>query len=342
MLIENEMKKMIKRRLIIYILNILPLSSLSIQANPFEFLTESPNVIREEGGDLTAVTGYYGSLTVEEGKFSAESNRKPWSSWWYPVYLMELFQEPHEISTLERYDRYVRRSRRKIATAAAFERQNAFDSRAANWAGLCDGWALASLYLPEPVKAVTLNRITFRIRDLKALSIKTFEQVKDLPTYGQRNNGRWDSIYQDVYPDQFHKFIQAELFLQKNSFIMDHDAGVEVWNTPVWKAITKLTSDPNNNGIMRVKTWLYTASPHVEDLNFLGTKEVVRIYTYNLYGEREPDGHFYVKSGEWTDDSRWDHPDFLIALPNFIERNTENSQLDIEIIDEILAPAYQH
>jgi hypothetical protein len=284
------------------------------------------------------VVADYGPLEVEAGDFTTVAQgAKPWSSWWYPLWQDTLFHsDPGDLSPLEKYDQYVRRSGYYDPGAALFEQQNLYQPRGEGWMGHCDAWALASIMQPEPKTPMIYYGIRFNVKDLKALIIKTYDGVQDLKHYGQRNNGQWDSVYEDIYPEQFHRFLQAEIFEKKKQFIMDHDAGIEVWNVPVYRAQTRVTADASDDHVMHVKTWLWTASPHVDDYNFVGTKEVILDYTYDLYGVKQPDGKFKVEFGLWTDRSRWDHPDYVIPKPDQIERKSRNQKIDPAIVDRIV------
>jgi hypothetical protein len=188
---------------------------------------------------------------------------------------------------------------------------------------------------PEPKKHVTVAGVSFRVGDLKALLLKTYEAVDSLRIYGQRFEGKWDSVYEDIFPDQFHRFMQAELFQKKLPFIMDYDAGIEVWNTPVWKAQTDITADASDPTIMHVKAMLVTAIPHVKDINYIGSEQIIREYTYDLYGAKQADGSFLVKTGIWTDRSRWDHPDYVAPRPESVARKSFNTVIDINVVNKI-------
>lgn len=298
-------------------------------------LAVNPGLDRPTGGVFTAVTERYGSLVVKAGRYSAESSIKPWSSWWFPLSEDYLFQtRDGQSSPLERYDAFVKKATGRNPDAALYERTNIFQPHAVAWAGLCDAWATASIMEQEPQRPRRVRGIDFRVGDLKALLLKTYEGAEGLQKYGQRFDGKWDSVYEDIYPDQFHRFLQAELYEKKLPFLMDHDAGIEVWNVPVWKAQTMLTEESDH--IMHVKTWLFTASPHVKTPEYVGTEQLIREYTYDLYGDKQPDGRFTVKYGIWTGRSRWDHPDFVVPRPNQVQRRSLNQRIDPRYVDDIL------
>src|SRR5438105_3946571 len=81
----------------------------------------------------TDVTDAYGSLSVREGEFEAESAHKPWSSWWYPIKDKYLFQKNHGLSPLEKYDTYLARAHGVSGAATQYERDNVYDPNANGW-----------------------------------------------------------------------------------------------------------------------------------------------------------------------------------------------------------------
>jgi hypothetical protein len=209
--------------------------------------------------------------------------------------------------------------------------------------------------MPEPKRPVTIqmgkDRITFSVADLKALLLKTYEAVDDadLKYYGQKFTGGPDGwIYPDIFPNEFHRFLEVFLFDRKQSFVMDHDPGPEVWNVPVYKTNFKMEAVPGNPNAVAVTTWVYYAKvvlPNEKD--FVGTKETVRTYHYNLYGFRNENGDLAVTSGEWTVgsdkiDSIKDHPDFITTIRNplTIKRKSYNPEIEVNLVDEILLKSY--
>jgi Transglutaminase elicitor len=290
----------------------------------------------EEGNETTEETtdptpsNYY----VTPGERSAQAARKPWSSWWYPHWQDTLFEGKNgDQATLEKYDAFAARINRRTS-AAAYERANLYDPRAVSWSGLCDAWAIASVLEVEPTYAIRHGETVFRVGDLKALILKTYEKIPPLTNIGNRFNGEWNDVYADVSPDKLHHVIETELIGKRRAFIIDEDAGPEVWNEPVWKVTTRIERVSGEPNIARVQTWLFLASPHVDDRNFVGTLEDSREYTYDLKGEWEGD-RFRVQSGQWTNRSQWDHPDYAIVLPEKIERGSFNSHIDPAVVDLI-------
>jgi hypothetical protein len=311
---------------------------------------------------LTAVTREFGPSKIRMSRLPhrskvAVANQKPWSSWWYPKKDESLFEGSN--SPLAKYDlfrklRYHYKGKPTPRSAAEFEKQK-YSSQALAWEGLCDAWSLASILKPEPKRPVTMRigreSITFTVADLKALLLKTYEAVDDeeLKYYGQKFTGDargW--IFPDIYPNEFHRFLEVYLFKKKQAFVMDHDPGPEVWNVPVYKANYHMQAIPGDPNAVFVTAWVYSAKfvqPHEKD--FVGTRETVRTYHYVLRGSRNPSGKLVVTSGEWVKgpdhiDSTKDHPDFITTVPNplTLTRKSSNPEIEIDLVDEILLNSY--
>jgi len=296
---------------------------------------------RPSGIPFTAAVMKYGKAVVKEGQFHVSADKMPWSSYWYPTHDRQIFEDSDEgaESTLRRYDRYAERIKPNSQSSRDFEEENGYDPQSGGWAGLCHAWALASIMEDEPTKAVYKNGIKFRVQDLKALLIKTYENSFPKVFYGQRNNADWQSIYEDIYPEQFHTILMAELFEKKQAFIMDYEAGFQIWNVPVYRAKVKIEKDPDNPSVVHVSTTLTTASPRVES-TFVGTSPLPFTYKYDLYGNWEAPDRFVVDYGIWVKrgytDSRRSHPDFIVVKPDKVDRKSANEFIDVEIVDKIL------
>ncbi|MCM2276647.1 MAG: hypothetical protein NDJ89_01055 [Oligoflexia bacterium] len=300
-------------------------------------------------GAFVRATDVYGRLLVRPGEESAESAHRPWSAWWYPAKETFLFEGSEgALSPLEKYDEYVRRTRGSESEAARFERERLYDPNASAWEGLCNAWAEAAVMELEPAREATLEGIRFGIGDLKALLVKTYESVNGLRQYGQRFNGDRAGVYDDIFPEQFHRVLQAELFEKGHPIIMDRDPGVAVWNTPIWMAQTRIERDPASATLLHVTTWVTWAAPRRErgEHSDVGTLSLSREYTYDLYGFERPDGAFEISHGEWTGISLDDHPDFLTVLPlgapeqleeSRRTRASRNAGIAAEVVDEILS-----
>jgi hypothetical protein len=291
----------------------------------------------------TSVTNKLGPLVIEKSIIgqmqTVELKKVPWSSWWWPTYeqkMFNLWRFGTNISPLGKYDSYVDATRGRSAGAANYEKDELYDPRAVGWQGLCDAWSIASILHPEPKKPKTVAGIDFAVRDLKALLLKTYEVYDNIDMYGVRNNSEWNDIYSDIYPDQLHRFLQYYAFKLKKNFIIDTDASHQVWNHPVYKVQMRMKRDASDSKLLQVKLWLHMATPFVEDPDFVGTKTSIKKYTYQLHIQDESDEMLVIKKGEWTDRSRWDHPDYVLLPEMNVKRGTMNKKVSIGIVDTIL------
>ncbi len=312
---------------------------------------------------LTAVTSEFGFTIIHLKKLPFKSdlavaNVVPWSSWWFPQREKTLFDDSQSngMATLNKYD-LVRKSRDpRLGSAAAFERQS-YKPNSLAWEGLCDAWSIASIVMPEPKHSVTISingwqkAVTFDVVDLKALMLKTYEAVDDsgFKYYGQKFTGDSNGwVFPDIFPDQFHRFLEIQLFQKKQAFIMDHDPSAEVWNVPVFKANYTIDSIPGEPNSVFVRTWVFSAEQVTADKkSSVGTREAIREYNYVLTGIRNSSGDLLVKSGYWTKgptgvDSRRDHPDYLTTIPDpqRLIRKSWNPEIDIKLVDEILSQSF--
>ncbi|EEY53793.1 transglutaminase elicitor-like protein [Phytophthora infestans T30-4] len=159
------------------------------------------------------------------------------------------------------------------------------------WYGICDAWAPASIFEQEPNCPVTFNGVTFQPMDVKALMTDVYDNVNVSAVYaGERYYGTDDSIdeygshtdytYRDLNPGLLHIVATNLSGLLKKTFIIDRDAGAEVWNQPV----------------VSFKSIVYTNA---------------RLSWIN---ETYTDGGLNIIGGEWLYGSNDNHPDFLWLL----------------------------
>jgi hypothetical protein len=294
------------------------------------------------------------ALPLESDLVSAKV--KPWSSHWFPKAEKDLFENGAGTSALEKYDLARATVSGKESRAAAIEKEG-YRPDAVKWEGLCDAWAIAAILFPEPARERRLRLnggyhdlknelVTFSVGDQKALLLKTLEAVpaEALKVYGQKFQGDFENwIYPDLLPEELHRFVEKQLFERREPFVMDHDAGVEVWNEPVYKANYKISAVNGREDAVFVRLWLYSASPlRQAEKDRTGTKDVVREYNYFLYGKPDGQGNLVVDGGEWAKgdlvDSRRDHPDFVFVIsdPAAVKRHSHNPEIDASIVDQII------
>ena len=303
--------------------------------------SEDVIVYRDRAASLSTPEGFrhvtekFGELKVKEGDHTGQSKITPWSSWWFPTKDKFMFAhtDRSKLAPLEKYDLYNERTSGQLTQAAIYEEKNIYDEREVNWAGLCHAWAVASVLHQEPRFIISRRDIDFSVADQKALLLKSYENVSGLEIYGHRFDGGPNDVYEDVYPDQFHRLAQHYLFEKKLPFLMDYDPSFPVWTVPVYKIKFTITKTDESSAFVRA--WVEFASPFVENPNFVGTKKSVKMYEYNLYGTWV-NGELIVNGSEWINASSYDHPDFLIGYPSNVKRGSLNKELKVEQIDEII------
>lgn len=296
---------------------------------------EAPATAARDSGTFK-VTDKFGALKVREGEITGESKNTPWSAWWYPLNEKTLFyNNSGSASPLEKYDFFAQKTTGNLVESAVFEQRNIFQPNEVAWAGLCHAWAIASVLHPEPKETKHLGGVKWSVGDQKALLLKTYEAAQGISDimFGERYNGDRNDDYDDIYPDQFHRLLQHHLVENQKPALMDYDARSPVWTVPIYKV--KFIIEKSDAETARVSAWVTFASPHVDDLDFVGTKRVVKNYTYILKGEWRG-SEFLAKGGEWTEDSKTDHPDYLMSFPDSLKRGSRNTELNVEIVDSIL------
>lgn len=283
--------------------------------------------------ESNAITDKYGELIVKTGSESYIAQNVPWSSWWFPSREKFIFSDNDNLSPLSKYDKLMRREFNQETYAAYYEKTKLYNPNTANWSGLCHAWAVASVLHEEPKYRKSVRGIDFSVGDQKALLLKSYENVSGLKIFGDRYDGDMNDNYEDIYPDQLHKFIQAFIRDQKKPFLMDYDPSYPVWTVPVYKAKIKITTESETSVLGTM--WLTYASPLVDSPNYTGTKNVTKTYRYRLTG-RYYGNEFAVNGGEWIKESISDHPDYVIEFPTTAKRGTFNKQFNIELADKML------
>ena len=310
--------------------------------------------------DFEKVTQRFGRTVIDMNTLPYQSpvhdsGLRPWSAWWYPKFEKTLFENPDGEATLVKYDRYRQQLYRNegrsppIDSAATIERTH-HDSGALKWEGLCNAWSFASLLRPEPTRIfrhrLPTGIVSIDVADQKALLMKSFEGIEDsqIDVWGQKFTGDdrgW--IHPDPFPDQFHRFIEEMLVNRREAFIMDHEAGVEIWNVPVYKANYKMEAVPGRDDAVQVRMWLYAAAPlRKEQIQEVGLKETLREYHYVLLGRPLGAGRLEVVSGVWIKgpngtDSRKSHPDYFMTIPDKerVTRQSFNAAIEARVVDKI-------
>lgn len=126
----------------------------------------------------------------------------------------------------------------------------------AYWSGICDGWSPASIYLPRPVKAITVtgalgHRITFYPDDLKALGSYLFARTNtpyfatmnyqmagrkcdESGTPNRKDNGMVEDIRcNDLDAGVWHLSLLNRIGKDRMGFVMDIDNNLKINNHPI-------------------------------------------------------------------------------------------------------------
>lgn len=201
---------------------------------------------------------------------------------------------------------------------------------APDWAGICHGWAPATLNHNEPTPKVMTNpdgvKIPFGSSDIKALLSYYYafhHETKGSHQLGLRCFfGRWmggaKACQEDLNAGAFHIVISNMLGLRREGFMADVDRYKEVWNQPIVAFKSKIVADqlaPSKSAAesavkeMKIETDFFYVN-EVDNVTWdvvHGTKDQLiakRTYSYNL--EINASGN--IVGGSWDSDER---PDFL-------------------------------
>ena len=143
----------------------------------------------------------------------------------------------------------------------------------AGWWGTCHAWTPASLLMPEPQHAVTMNGVKFEVGDIKALTQNIFDSTSAVMLGGRCNskeithdvNGSANDECSDVNPGAMHVILANFLGIGQLPLIEDRTANYEVWNQPVvGYEVTKqakVTAKVANTCVGQTgSTWKYNTS----------------------------------------------------------------------------------
>jgi hypothetical protein len=241
----------------------------------------------------------------------------PWSGYWYPKRKDDLFGKPESpLAKLDRASQVINRDAMLNSAAWEFSR---FSPEDADWAGLCDAWALASIQSPEPKQPLKFANIVFTVSDLKALLIKKHEGYK-ARIYGNRYYGSHttDGEIQDLRPEAFHQIVLKILGEKKQAIVIDEDPGPEVWSRPLYRFKWEVEQDKTRKNAFTVRAWPYLVKNRVSVDEALTAPADLKapVYEYRLYIDpnNQKDGKFKVIYGEWINSSLSEHPD-IVFLP---------------------------
>jgi hypothetical protein len=293
-------------------------------------------------GDLAKEQGLIAgdAAQPEPGPISlGEADRTPWSGWWWPS--LGTTAGPHLFDAggpLAKYDAYVRSLGQPDPNTRQWELDHfRFGDPNLDWAGKCNGWAVAALVEPEPTQPRVLNGITFSVADQKGLLSDYHFADPAAFLVGGKDGG--------VKAVDFHRALIDSLGKQHRGLVINaFDGSAQVASFAVYRFQSAYMADPADPANKtHVRTTIWAADYHV-DPNFVGLKnwpdEQLKTYSYFIYGDRaNPTG------GDWEGDSvagKFSHPENL-WYPDLRpdERNMfgalTSPNLDYAVIKKILA-----
>lgn len=202
------------------------------------------------------------------------------------------------------------------------------DPKAEDWAGICNGWAPASLNLKEPLPTVMTNadgiKIPFGSSDVKALLSFYYAYHVEQPTRqvglrcflngGLRLLGR--GCGNDLNAGAFHIIMSNRLGLERRGFLADVTRLKEVWNQPITSFKSQIlgtrpaSSSAARNAVTEVVVateMFYGSEIDPQWSPVLGTdKQLYESKKYEYTVELDASGR--IVGGEWIS---WDRPDFV-------------------------------
>lgn len=228
------------------------------------------------------------------------------------------------LSATEKYDLFTGRYDYPLKREA----EGTASKRAQDWAGVCHGWAPASLFHNEPTPKIMTNpdgiQIPFGSGDIKALISYFYAFYHDVGTdqMGLRCFfGSWlggaRGCNDDLNAGAFHIVIANKLGIEKVGFLMDVDRFREVWNQPVVGFKSRVLADnmrPSSGAAkeavkeMKIETTLFYIDESAPTWNIvMGTKDQL-VANRKLEYRIELNASGKIVGGEWESKER---PDFL-------------------------------
>ncbi|MHB8620736.1 MAG: hypothetical protein ACYDAG_14385, partial [Chloroflexota bacterium] len=263
-------------------------------------------------GDLAKEQGLIPASAArpEAGRMAlGEAAALPWSGWWWPSLNTAGSSGPHLFDTngpLAKYDAYVKSLGQPDPAVRQWELGHfQFKDPRLDWAGKCNGWAVAALVEPEPTQPRTLSGITFTVADQKGLLADYHFADPSAWLIGHKQGG--------VKAANFHRTLLNWIGKKRKSLVINAFNGAnQVASFPVYRFQSIYIPDPLDPNKTHVRTTIWAADYHVGP-NFVGLKNWPdsrgKTYTYFIYGSRDnPTG------GEWEGDSvagSYAHPENL-------------------------------
>jgi hypothetical protein len=263
-----------------------------------------------------------------------------WSGYWWPMSeggtSSTRYGSP---SPLAKYDKATG------AKANDWEITEARKYSTIGWAGHCNGVAAASIMTEEPSHSVTYKNVVFTTTDIKALLTEAWQGSgyivgdrcdKKSITYDEYGRIREEEC-RDTNPATFHIAVTNFLGLFGKALIADVDPSEAVWNYPITSyEVTAKQWISRNDAVWRVQKRSDTFYVYnTEAVEFVYVKLLVnyktlgsRTYEYIL----ELDQKGKILGGEWIEESKKNHPDFIWRADKDV---ADNPNLDVQLVNTI-------
>lgn len=269
--------------------------------------------------------------------------------------------ERNRLSPAEKYDLLAGRwdfpvTRSEIALSQAYWRS--YRGEIPEWFGICDGWAVASVLMPEPkrtVRAQTPFGFTIDLypADMKAMLSYFFAKTRlHYRAVGGRCNAQTIELdangrpiraeCRDLNPATLHLALDELIARQNRPIILDLQPGYEVWNYPIsayemaYSNMRQLSQEPQYQHaapgtvyLVDVKVQLQKTAlvqPHYQPSQPLISSEELR-YTLEL------DAWQRVIGGEWISKN---HPDFLWDVYSFDQVVPNNPVVNYQLLYQLM------
>jgi Transglutaminase elicitor len=228
------------------------------------------------------------------------------------------------LSPTEKYDLFTGRYDYPLKK----EVQGSVSRNAADWTGICHGWAPASIFHNEPTPKILTNpdgiQIPFGSSDIKALIsyFYAFHHDNGTDQIGLRCFfGSWlggaRGCGEDLNAGAFHIVIANKIGLYKEGFLADVDRYREVWNQPLiaFKSVVVADNLPPSKSAakntvkeIKIATDIFYVNENLPGWNTVhGTRDQM-ISRRSLLYRIELNAQGKIIGGEWESKER---PDFI-------------------------------
>jgi len=197
---------------------------------------------------------------------------------------------------------------------------------ASAWAGICHGWAPASLHHKEPTPKTLVNkdgvRVPFGSGDIKALISYFYADQQELSSQLGKKCRMGNAYFPmpgcrgDVNPAALHVVMTNLLGIQHKGFLMDRDPYKEIWNQPVtgFKVVDMTRPYKSGSGFkVDVHTELYWTDEALPTWNTVFGTALQKTQTMFLSYTLKLDKKMKIVDGSWNSDTAY--PDFVWTTP---------------------------